>query len=59
LVAIFAAARGIVVKRTRADWLIVAAAALIIPLATTLLSAGMIYPRTRCRPPAADRTSHL
>lgn len=43
MVAIFAAARGLVVKRTRADWLIVAAASLIILLATTLLSAGMIY----------------
>ncbi len=43
MLAILAAARGIVVKRTRADWLIVAAAALIILLATTLLSAGMIY----------------
>jgi ABC-type lipoprotein release transport system permease subunit len=43
MLTILAAARGIVVKRTRADWLIVAAAALIILLATTLLSAGMIY----------------
>jgi hypothetical protein len=43
MLAILAAARGLVVKRTRADWLIVAAAALIILLATTLLSAGLIY----------------
>jgi hypothetical protein len=43
MLTILAAARGIVVNRTRADWLIVAAAALIILLATTLLSAGMIY----------------
>ncbi|HET7636128.1 MAG TPA: ABC transporter permease [Candidatus Limnocylindria bacterium] len=43
MLALLAAARGIVLQRTRADWLIVAAAALIILLATTLLSSGMIY----------------
>ena len=43
MVSILAAARGIVAKRTAHDWLIAAAASLIILLATTLLSAGMIY----------------
>lgn len=43
LVSILAAARGIVAKRTAHDWLIIAAASLIILLATTLLSAGLIY----------------
>jgi ABC-type lipoprotein release transport system permease subunit len=43
MLAVFAAAWRIIIKRTRADWLILAAAALIILLATTLLSAGPIY----------------
>ncbi len=43
LITTLAAATAIVLKRTRADWLIVAAAAAIILLATTLLSAGIIY----------------
>ena len=43
MVSIVAAARGIVAKRTAHDWLIAAAASLIILLATTLLSAGLIY----------------
>ncbi len=43
MVALLAAARGIVAKRTAHDWLIAAAASLIILLATTLLSAGLIY----------------
>jgi hypothetical protein len=43
LIALLAAARGIVAKRTAHDWLIAAAASLIILLATTLLSAGLIY----------------
>lgn len=40
---ILGAAWRVVIKRTRADWLILAAAMLIILLATTLLSAGSIY----------------
>jgi len=40
---IMSAAWRVVIKRTRADWLILAAAMLIILLATTLLSAGPIY----------------
>ena len=43
MVSILAAARGVVAKRTAHDWLIAAAASLIILLATTLLSAGLIY----------------
>jgi hypothetical protein len=40
---ILAAAWRVVVQRSRADWLIVAAAWLVVMLATTLLSAGVIY----------------
>ena len=43
MVSLLAAARGIVARRTAHDWLIAAAASLIILLATTLLSAGVIY----------------
>ncbi len=40
---VFRAAWGVVVQRSRADWLMVAAAWLVILSATTLLSAGVIY----------------
>jgi hypothetical protein len=40
---ILAAAWRVVVQRSRADWLIVAAAWIVVVLATTLLSAGVIY----------------
>src|SRR5437879_5915251 len=33
----------VVVRRTRADWLVLAAAALVVFLAVTLLAAGVIY----------------
>lgn len=43
MISVFAAAWRVILKRTRADWLILAAALLIILLATSLLSAGPIY----------------
>ncbi|MCO5176807.1 MAG: FtsX-like permease family protein [Thermomicrobiales bacterium] len=43
MVAIFAAAWRVIIQRGRADWLILAAALLIVTLATTLLSSGPIY----------------
>ncbi|HAX26242.1 MAG TPA: hypothetical protein DCX80_14570, partial [Chloroflexi bacterium] len=43
MLSIFAAAWRVILKRGRADWLILAAALLIITLATTLLSSGPIY----------------
>ena len=43
MVSIFAAAWRVIIKRGRADWLILAAALLIVTLATTLLSSGPIY----------------
>jgi len=43
MISVFAAAWRVILKRTRADWLILAAAMLIILLSTTLLAAGPIY----------------
>lgn len=43
MISVFAAAWRVILKRTRADWLILAAATLIILLSTTLLAAGPIY----------------
>lgn len=43
MLSIFAAAWRVILKRGRADWLILAAALLIVTLATTLLSSGPIY----------------
>jgi len=43
MVSVFAAAWRVILKRTGADWLILAAATLIILLSTTLLAAGPIY----------------
>ncbi len=43
MASIFAAAWRVILKRGRADWLILAAALLIVTLATTLLSSGPIY----------------
>ncbi|HEX5164985.1 MAG TPA: ABC transporter permease, partial [Thermomicrobiales bacterium] len=43
MISVFAAAWRVILKRTGADWLILAAATLIILLSTTLLAAGPIY----------------
>lgn len=43
MISVLATAWRVILMRTRADWLILSAAALIIVLATTLLSAGPIY----------------
>lgn len=43
MASIFVAAWRVIIKRGRADWLILAAALLIVTLATTLLSSGPIY----------------
>lgn len=43
MISVFAAAWRVIIKRTGADWLILAAATLIILLSTTLLAAGPIY----------------
>lgn len=43
MISVFASAWRVILKRTRADWLILAAATLIILLATSLLSAGPTY----------------
>lgn len=43
MIAVLATAWRVILMRTRADWLILSAATLIILLATTLLSAGPIY----------------
>ena len=43
MISVFAAAWRVILKRTGADWLILAAASLIILLSTTLLAAGPIY----------------
>jgi ABC-type antimicrobial peptide transport system permease subunit len=43
MIAVLATAWRVILMRTRADWLILSAATLIIVLATTLLSAGPIY----------------
>ncbi|MDP9371092.1 MAG: hypothetical protein M3Q65_01265, partial [Chloroflexota bacterium] len=43
MIALLAASWGVVLRRARADWPVVSAAALTILLATTLLAAGPIY----------------